>query len=81
MSVAASSKPPLLVTMQAWLRARPVLRATIWAILSCALLLLADLARGTAITFARVAITIAAFAIGGVVFYLLMRWWEANHAR
>ena len=76
-----SSKPQWLIALHAHLRARPVLRALYWAV-ACFLFFQAwHLVQGDAITPKRLLVDVLAWAISGVFFFTVMRWWESNHAR
>ena len=80
MSASDEIKPRWLIDMQAWLRARPVCRAAIWAALSWALVLAFDAVFGNGITPRHAEVSAIGFAAGAVAFYFVMRWWEATHA-
>jgi len=73
-------KPQWLADFHAFLRERPILRATLWSVVCFLLFQLDHLRRGDALTPARLVVDVIAWAGGGLLFFVFMRWWEARHA-
>ncbi len=76
-----SLKPQGLVTFQAWLARRPIRRAALWAATCFFVMELLTHWRGHEATLRGVLIHGVCWAVGGVLFWLVMHWSDARDAR
>ncbi len=81
MNMPIFAKPLWLERFHAYLRARPVRRAVIWVIGCLLLFQLAHFWWHDPVTPTRFGIDLIAWSAGGLLFYLVMRRWDATHAR